>query len=235
MMSCEVCYGPCEGRYCEGCAPIAPKGVALQQDVRLRGHRDRVYDVAWAPRHAGARLASVGQTGGFVWGVDSGERVALKGDELMRACWHADGGRVITGSSLGQVCIHAASDGRQIATLDTSQDDEIYGLEMLPGDGRLVVGAGDTAQLWDVDGVSRLARIAFERADVGVVYGGERNPEARAYVFDTALRGRMLCAALSDGTVRLLDATTRRRRATEGCFDGTSTLGFSDHMRRKTR
>ena len=69
--------------------------------------------------------------------------------QLMRVCWHADGTRVVTGSSSGEVRVRSAFDGRSTATLDTSQDEEIYGLEMLPGDAsRAAVGAGETAQVW---------------------------------------------------------------------------------------
>eukprot|EP00966_Prymnesium_polylepis_P029431 683825-Prymnesium_polylepis.1 len=40
----------------------------------------------------------------------------------------------------------------------------------------------------------------------GRAFGGERNPEARAYVFGLAARGRMCAATLSDGSLRLIDA-----------------------------
>ena len=58
------------------------------------------------------------QVGGFVWSLD-GPRVALEGDELMRACWHVDGSTVFTGSSQGKIDVRSAADGALATTLDT--------------------------------------------------------------------------------------------------------------------
>ena len=144
MGYCEICYAACEARYCAGCAPSAPPApaqVVLKREARLDGHSDRVYDVAWGSDN---RLASVGQVGGFVWSIPDQKQLApLDGDELMRVCWHGDA--VITGSSLGKMQVCSPSDGRPKATLDTDQEDEVYGLESLTSN--LAVGAGDTLQL----------------------------------------------------------------------------------------
>ena len=128
MGYCEICYAACEARYCAGCAPSAPAPspqVVLKRESRLDGHSDRVYDVAWGSNN---RLASVGQVGGFVWSIGEGKQLApLDGDELMRVAWHGDA--VITGSSLGKMQVCSPNDGRPKATLDTNQEDEVYGLE----------------------------------------------------------------------------------------------------------
>ena len=205
MGYCEICYAACEARYCAGCAPSAPAPspqVVLKRESRLDGHSDRVYDVAWGSNN---RLASVGQVGGFVWSIPDQKQLApLDGDELMRVCWHGD--HVITGSSLGKMQVCSPSDGRPKATLDTSQDDEVYGLESLASN--LAVGAGDTLQLWDVEKETCLKRETCVKSPNGIVFGGHRNPDQKSYIFSMARKGDILVAAVSDGTVRLNDART---------------------------
>ena len=161
-----------------------------------------MYDVAWGSDN---RLASVGQVGGFVWSLGEGKQVApLDGDELMRVCWHGDA--VITGSSLGKMQVCSPSDGRPRCTLDTDQEDEVYGLESLPSN--LAVGAGDTLQLWDVAKETCLKRETCIKSPNGIVFGGHRNPDQKSYIFSMARKGDVLVAAVSDGTVRLNDART---------------------------
>lgn len=183
----------------------------LSRERQLHGHKDRVYHMGWSPQ--ATRLASVGQTGGFVWSIDGGERVALGGNEVMRVCWHLDGLHVVTGDSKGRISVYTASDGAATATLEASasreEPDEVYGLQMLSIDGLLAAGTGNEVQLWDLAHSTCVARTEFARSEKGCVFGGaDRNPEGRAYLFDLVARGRALCAALSDGTIRLLDAQT---------------------------
>ena len=96
----------------------------------------------------------MGQTGGFVWSIDGGERVALGGNEVMRVCWHLDGLHVVTGDSKGRISVYTASDGAATATLEASasreEPDEVYGLQMLSIDGLLAAGTGNEVQLWDL-------------------------------------------------------------------------------------
>ena len=157
-------------------------------------------------------LASVGQTGAFVWTINGGaasNSVMIKGSELMRVCWAPDGNHVLTGSAEGAVQVCSATDGAVCATLEASKEDEVYGLEMLSSEGLLAVGAGDEVQHWDLHRATRLMHTSFTTAENGVIFGGpHRNPEGKAYVLSFATRGRALCAALSDGTVRLLDSQT---------------------------
>ena len=103
---------------CMPCGAAVSMSTRLSRERQLHGHKDRVYHMGWSPQ--ATRLASVGQTGGFVWSIDGGERVALGGNEVMRVCWHLDGTRVLTGSSLGKISVHAAVDGANVATLEAS-------------------------------------------------------------------------------------------------------------------
>ena len=197
------------------CVPCKPPSRAIKfcKIGKLSGHKERVFDVSWSPsRGAGApsRLASVGQTCGFVWSAtaDAEPPIRLAGNELLRVCWHVDGLHVLTGSAEGKVNICATSDGVSKAVLDASTTDEVYGLTPL-SDGLLAVGAGNTMQLWDLNRAARAVQVEFATAENGIIFGGSnRNPEGKAYVFSLATRGRAMCAALSDGTVRLLDSQT---------------------------
>ena len=80
---------------------------------------------------------------------------------------------------------------------------------MLSSEGLLAAGAGDTVQLWDLHRAMRMTQVRLAPMDGGFKFGGaHRNPDGTAYLFGLAARGRVLSAALSDGTVRLLDSET---------------------------
>ena len=188
--------------------------VTVRKEGRLARHAERVFDLSWSPSQP-SRLASAGQTCGYVWSVVDGrsatEPVKLAAPELMRVCWHPDGTRLLTGSSEGEVCVWDAADGASTATMRVS-DDEVYGLDVLPGgEGLLAVGAGNAVQQWDLNRTTLIAQAAITIAQGGIVFGGShRNPAGKAYVFGFATRGRALCAACSDGTVRLMDSQSMR-------------------------
>ena len=195
------------------CVPTSTASVTIRKETRLDGHRERVFDLSWSPTGP-CRLASVGQTCGIVWslGVDGSvtSRTRLPGSELMRVCWHPDGDKVLTGSSEGKISICDATDGSMLSALQASTDHEVYGRAMLSRDGLLAAGAGEHVQLWDLNRETKFAQAQLAMdAENGVIFGGpDRNPERKAFLFSLAARGRALCAALSDGTVRLLDSQT---------------------------
>ena len=201
-------------RQCVPCAaPAATPVIRLYKERQLNGHTDRVFDVSWSPASSSQplSLASVGQKGGYVWDLDGGERIPLGGNEVMRVCWHLDGRHVLTGDSGGQIRMCAAADGKVVTTLEAGgkEKDEVYGLQMLSADGLLAAGAGNQVQQWDLTRGTCVARTTFETAESGFIFGGaDRNPGGKAYLFSLDARGRALCAALSDGTVRLMDSQT---------------------------
>mmetsp|Transcript_10832 Transcript_10832/g.18164 ORF Transcript_10832/g.18164 Transcript_10832/m.18164 type:complete len:372 (-) Transcript_10832:299-1414(-) len=218
---------------CAPCAVTSPSNITIRKEGRLASHKDRVFDLSWSPTTSTC-LASVGQCGGFVWSIESGtsakDPVFLAGTELMRICWHPHGAHVLTGSAEGEICIRAASDGAAMATLGASTEDEVYGLEMLSNEGLLAAGAGNTVQQWDLNRATRVAQATFSSAQDGVIFGGpNRNPEGKAYLFSLAARGHALCAALSDGTVRLLDSQTLQTIAVldEHAQRGTPAFGVA--------
>merc|ERR1719424_2163121 len=90
----------------------------------------------------------------------------------------------------------------------------MYGLEVLSEEGLLAAGAGETVQLWDLNRATRTSLAAFTATESGVHFGGLRNPDRKAFVFSIAARGRILSAALSDGSLRLLDSETLQELAT---------------------
>ena len=193
----------------------------LRKERSLLGHKGRVFDLRWSTAGP-SRLASVGEKGGVVWSLDGGaatRTVSFAGTEFMRVCWHPGGAHVLVGDAQGKIAVRAADDGAVSATLDAHAEDEVYGLEVLSGDdgGLLAAAAGDTVQLWDLEKAERTAQVTLAATAGGVVFGGlGRNPEARSYVFGFAASGRLLSAALSDGTVRLVDARSLQVLASLG-------------------
>ena len=174
---------------CAVCTPVS--SLVIRKVGALRGHKDRVFHMCWSPTQAG-HLASVGQTGGFVWrGADGATEppARLIGSELMRVCWHPDGVHVLTGSSGGKINVCSAADGATRAVLDASEEDEVYGLQPLSDEGLLAAGAGRTVQLWDLNRAARIAQAQFATAAGGIVFGGpDRNPEGAAYLFSLAFK-----------------------------------------------
>ena len=188
--------------------------VTIRNEGHLLGHKDRVFDLDWSSTSS---LASVGQSGGFLWSIDASTAakpsVVLPGTELMRVCWH--GARVLTGSSDGTVRICAAADGAALATLQVAAEEEVYGLKVLPDNDLLAAGVGNSVQQWDLERAARVTQRTFCSTENGVIYGGrERNPGCDAYLFDLATSSNLICTALSDGTVRVLDSQTLHPVAT---------------------
>ena len=136
----------------------------------------------------------------------------------MRCAWHPDGQHVLTGSADGRVAVCAVRDGSKLAMLEAAKktdeaDSEIYGLAVL-SPSLLAVACSDTVQQWDLRRGQQTAHTSLAPYASGIAFGGQdRNPDARAYVFGMASRGRVLAAAVSDGTVRLLDAQTCKEHA----------------------
>lgn len=189
--------------------------LALQR--RWRPAAGRIFDVAWSPV-AAERLVTAGEDQGWVWKLDdAGDpspvvKLAVSGGRpaggVTRCTWHPAGAHVLTGSAAGLVTVHCAESGGVLATLRASSDEsEVYGLTFLSNEGLLGVAASDAVQQWDLHHVRQTAETTLEPHEAGIAYGGlARNPERRAFVFGLASRGRVLAAALSDGTCRLLDA-----------------------------
>jgi len=194
--------------------------LTLRKEDKLAGHNGRVFDLQASVKDLSSsqplRIAAVGEKGGSVWTFDGGARrhVRLPGTELMRVCWHPDGEHVLTGSAEGAICVRDASSGQTSATLQAAREDEVYGLEVLSEEGLLAAGAGETVQLWDLNRATRTSLAAFTATESGVHFGGLRNPDRKAFVFSIAARGRILSAALSDGSLRLLDSETLQELAT---------------------
>ena len=143
-----------------------------------------------------------------------------QGPACVRCTWHPDGAHVLTGSDDGCVAVWSAHDGAKLAQLSVASvtdeaDSEVYGLQVLSRESLLAVACSDTVQQWDLLSGRQTAHTKLRAHESGVAFGGShRNPNATAYVFSLASRGRVLVAALSDGTCRLLDAQTCKELAT---------------------
>ena len=139
--------------------PDVSPPIVLRKDGILTGQRSRVFDLRWSPSQP-ARIASVGEAGGYIWSVGCpGRPVAFLGTELVRVCWHPDGEHLLTGCAQGKIEVRRAEDGVSAATLEASAEDEVYGLEVLSHEGLLAAGAGDTVQLWDMHRATRTSQV----------------------------------------------------------------------------
>ena len=217
--------------------------IELVKVSRLIGHKARVFDLAWAPVGP-SRLLSVGEDGGKLWPADAADTGPIplwrSGEgEVMRCAWHPRGTHVLTGGADGVVSVWDAAGGAPLASLRASAEgDEVYGLSMLGDEGLLAIGVSDTLGQWDLHRGVRLAETSLKPLEAGgIAFGGAgRNPNRTAYIFGVASRGRVLVAALSDGTARLLDSQTFKElgvldaHAKQGCHALTCALSPSSPM-----
>ena len=186
------------------------KGVSCTRFGRITGHKGRVFDTHFSPD--GETVATVGEDSRLkLWspsGEGPSECVADVGggheDEAMRVFWHPSGTCLYTGGADGRLCVWdlGCSEPRAVSKCST---EEIYGLQVLTPE-MLLVGASNTVQQWDIVQQRQTRSVTLDAVDGAAVFGGDRNPDANAFVFGMAARGRMCAATLSDGTLRLVDA-----------------------------
>ena len=177
----------------------------------------RIFDVAFSPttQH---ELATAGEDCGIVWSTGEGAapspRLKLASKRpAVRCAWHPAGKHLLTGSTDGLVTVFSAVDGSSLASLRAakeSEPSEVYGLASLSNESLLAVACSDTIQQWDLPRGRLTAHTQLAALQSSKAYGGTRNPHGRAFVFGMAARGRVLAAALSDGTCRLIDSQTCR-------------------------
>lgn len=154
----------------------------------------------------------------------SASTVKTGSDEALRAAWHPDGAILATGNADGSLRLHRPASDAPAAT--ASHDEEVYTCDFM-SPSTLLTGWGECVALWDVGGADlrQTASMAFAPvSQSGAAFGGKRNPKGRVYVFGSASAGCVACVALSDGTVRLVDARSL----------GTDELTLKSHPRAAT-
>ena len=208
-------------------APAAPPAALL-------GHKGRCFDCCV---HPGTKLlATAAEDGGVrVWRPSptgwSGSR-ELRGhsdEEVLRVAWSQDAAAPVlaSGGADGGVRLWRSGDGwagggavsatsvvLKEAPEKGVEPDQVYGLAWAAhgaGNGgglTLAAAAHDAVLYYDAATGAGCGRLGFQRAEDGLVHGGEeRNAGGAAYVFDVRLSstGALLAAALSDGTARVAD------------------------------
>lgn len=193
----------------KGALATSSKGVGRQNPLKRawRPVRGRIFDLAWSSNNE--RLCTAGENSSLIFSVERSEPCPIAklfhqdgatDAASMRCTWHPGGHHVLIGTVDGTVSVHDASDGCSLASMRvTSDEDEIYGLCFLSNAGLIGVGVSDTVQQWDLPSGRQTALTELSAIEAG-------NLDQRAYVFSVAARGRVLAAALSDGSCRLLDA-----------------------------
>lgn len=154
----------------------------------------------------------------------SGKVLESGSGEALRAAWHPDGGALATGNADGLVRVHRLAAYAPAAA--ASHDEEVYACDFM-SESTLLTGWGERVALWDVGGADlrQSASMAFAPLEQSsAAFGGERNPNGRVYVFSAASAGCVACVALSDGTVRLVDARSL----------GADVLALKSHPRAAT-
>jgi WD40 repeat protein len=164
-----------------------------QRDVLL-GHEQRVFNVSFSPD--GGRLASASEDGTVrVWqpAVGGSPTTLRHLQRVNAAVFAADGARIAVASVDGGLHVWDSVTGRETCRL-RGHADGVWSVAALP-DGRFVTGEADaTARIWDATAAAEPLLRCSSR-----VQGVAISPD-----------GRLLAVALSEGGVRLWDASTLR-------------------------
>jgi WD40 repeat protein/DNA-binding SARP family transcriptional activator len=168
----------------------------------LRGHTGRLLDVAFTPDETGALTGSA--TGALrLWNLHHGgelRRLAYDDPPDPAACDVAvspDGKLGLTGLWTGEISLWDYASGEEIRRLRGHTQMVFGGVHFLPGERRVVSGAGDifavstdnTVRLWDVETGEELQRMA-EHTDK--IWDSDVSPD-----------GRWVASGSHDGTLRL--------------------------------
>lgn len=202
LMAAEI--GPKRARLARPTAH--EKHTRLSNEVRLTGHRGCTFGTAFS--HDSRWVASVGEDKrALLWHPGEGTAPAaelLNGHEtnVMRVAFHPQLDRAFTAGGDGRLCAWDAGRARLLSRHQCSED-ACHGLD-IPTPDMGLVGASDTVQQWDLNAGVRTRCLQLEAAEGSERLGG--NPAGKTFVFSLASRGRLAGAALSDGTVRLIDS-----------------------------
>ncbi len=127
--------------------------MASHVRLRLSGHSEYVYSVAWSLD--GKRLAtgSADETA-KVWDAETGkEMLTLSGhaDAVLSVAWSPDGKRLATGSADKTARVWDADTGKEVLTL-SGHTGYVFSVAWSPDGKRLATGSADeTAKVWDAD------------------------------------------------------------------------------------
>jgi WD40 repeat protein/DNA-binding SARP family transcriptional activator len=158
--------------------------------VVLRGHDDRVLDVAFSPR--GQYLLSASHDGtARIWNVASGKlEQVFRGHDgaVTSASYSTDGQRVVTGGDDGTVRVWRVADGR--AVIMHGHEGPVRSVAFnRNGDRAISAGQDGTVRVWNADGGETL-----------VVLYKHQGPASGA---DLAPDGKRVVSAGADGIVRV--------------------------------
>lgn len=147
-----------------------------------------------------------------------GERPRMRldtgGDECLRCAWSPRADRIATANADGtlRVFVPAIGDAGSeppVPATEARLEEEAYALEFV-ADSALLAGFSDCIAVFDLERSTGSRAMADAAITVpfrpsGAAYGGERNPEGRAFVFGASSVPPVVAVALSDGTLRMLD------------------------------
>ena len=184
----------------------------------LHGHIGRCFDIRADSSMTRALTCSEDGTA-RLWDIQRRKELFMfdhsTTDEVLRcAILDESCSAICTAGADGKAILWAldsnAGESFYVPTFELNHKDQIYSCEGL-SNGRLLTAADDEVHIWDLEHAFKgSVGFRFENIDDSAsrVFGGERNPDNKAFVFDAKVNPMdesTIAVALSDGTLRIID------------------------------
>jgi WD40 repeat protein len=187
------------------------------------GHKGSCFDIKFSRKKDHFITASEDGCS-KVWNTESKKCLSTinhdKKYEVLRSCFlQDDTGLVCTCGSDGVAKVWSLKDDRieytEVAKLNYSPDSQIYVCEKLTTNNesafcsQIITAANNQLNLWDLNSPDNSIEWQIENKNLSNPFGGERNVENIAYIFDAKVHptesSNKVVVAVSDGTLRMLD------------------------------
>jgi WD40 repeat protein len=206
-----------------------PQHLGTAQRQVLKGHRDRIWSIAYSPDGTRLVSGSVDRTV-RIWDVRNGKMVALltgHSDYVMSVAYSPNGKYVASGSQDRTVRIWDAEIGTEIATFQ-GHEGWVNSLAFSPCGRYLASGGDKTVRLWDVEGrtplgilgqhVEEVQCVAFEPDGKFIANGTENG---RVHIWDIEKQTSVVVLQGHEGKVWSVAFSPDGHHLASGANDGT--------------